>query len=106
MSLRDWFAEAATATPATPATVTASKQPSVATVATVSVANTENFPEIPGTASPGQWQELGELIAIVLARDTEAERTETLAVACADPDAALISFRALVADLQNPWSRA
>ena len=98
MSLRDWFAEAATATPATPATVTASKQPSVATV---SVANTENFPEIPRTASLGQRQELRELIAIVLARDTEAERTETLAVACADPEAALTSFRALVADSRS-----
>ena len=59
-----------------------------------------------GTASPGQRQELRELIAIILARDTKAERTETLAVACADPDAALTSFRALVADLQDPWSRA
>jgi len=106
MSLRDWFAEAATATSATPATVTASSQTSVATVATVAVANTENFPEIPATASPGQRQELRELIAIILARDTEAERAETLAVACADPEAALTSFRALVADLQDPWSRA
>lgn len=106
MSLRDWFAEAATATPATPATVTASKQPSVATVATVSVANTENFPEIPRTASLGQRQELRELIAIVLARDTEAERTETLAVACADPETALTSFRALVADSRDPRSQA
>jgi len=59
-----------------------------------------------GTASPGQRQELRELIAIILARDTEAERAETLAVACADPEAALTSFRALVADLQDPWSRA
>ena len=103
MSLRDWFAEAATATPATPATVTAPKQPSVATV---SVANTENFPEIPRTASLGQRQELRELIAIVLARDTEAERTETLAVACADPETALTSFRALVADSRDPRSQA
>lgn len=59
-----------------------------------------------GTASPGQRQELRELIAIILAGDTEAERAETLAVACADPEAALTSFRALVADLQDPWSRA
>ena len=103
MSLRDWFAEAATATPATPATVTAPKQPSVATV---SVANTENFPEIPRTASLGQRQELRELIAIVLARDTEADRTETPAVACADPETALTSFRALVADSRDPRSQA
>jgi len=59
-----------------------------------------------GTASPGQWQELRELIVIILARDTEAERVETLAVACTDPDAALTSFRDLAADLQDPWSRA
>ena len=59
-----------------------------------------------GTANPGQRQELREVIAIVLEQDTEAERTETLAAACADPEAALISFRALVADLQDPWSRA
>jgi hypothetical protein len=59
-----------------------------------------------GTASAGQRQELRELIAIILARDTEAERAETLPVACADPLAALTSFRALVADLQDPWRRA
>ena len=59
-----------------------------------------------GTASPGQRQELRELIAIILARDSESERTEALAVACADPDAALTSFRALVADFQDPWSQA
>jgi hypothetical protein len=59
-----------------------------------------------GIASPGQRQELRELIAIILARDTESERKEPLAVACADPDAALTSFRALVADWQDPWRRA
>ena len=59
-----------------------------------------------GTANPGQRQELRELIAIILARDTEAERTETLAVACADPHAALTSFRILVAELHGPWRRA
>ena len=59
-----------------------------------------------GTASPGQRQELRELIAIILAGDTQAERTETLAVACADPVAALTSFRALVKDLRDSWRLA
>lgn len=59
-----------------------------------------------GTASPGQRQELRELIAVILAGDTESERAETLAVACADSDAALTSFRALVADSRDPWGQA
>jgi hypothetical protein len=50
-------------------------------------------------ATPEQAAELRELVAIVAASWPEAERAEALAVALADPEAALISFRALVEDL-------
>jgi hypothetical protein len=48
-------------------------------------------------ATPEQATELCELVDIVAAEWPEAERAEALAVALADPDAALICFRALVA---------
>lgn len=43
-------------------------------------------------------EELRTLIADVLREESDAERTDALAVACADPDASLLSLRALVAD--------
>jgi hypothetical protein len=49
----------------------------------------------PRTATPSEAAELRRLIAIVLA-STPDEQQETFIVACADPDAALMCFRALV----------
>ena len=94
----------ATATFAIPATVTpfpADIPPSVATVATVAVADSANDGPDPITATTEQADELRELVALILADDTEADRAEALAVAFVDPDAALTSFRALVADLET-----
>jgi len=52
----------------------------------------------PPAATPEQASELRELVAAILPDD--AERADVLRVACADPEAALTSFRALVADPQ------
>lgn len=53
------------------------------------------------SATRAETEELRALIAEVLHADSEAERAETLTVACADADAALMSFRALVNDLRE-----
>ena len=55
----------------------------------------------PREATPAEADELRALIGVVLANGSADDRTEALAVACADPDAARTSFRALVADLQR-----
>ena len=47
-------------------------------------------------ANPEQEAELRELVAIVLADADDTDRAEALAVALADPESALPSFRALV----------
>ena len=52
-------------------------------------------------ATPAQASELRELIALILASGSEADKTEALAVALADPGAALTSFRALAADIRT-----
>ena len=52
-------------------------------------------------ATSEQAAELRELIAPILANDSDADRAEALAVALADPDAALMSFRAMAAGLRN-----
>lgn len=54
-------------------------------------------------ATPEQRQELRDLLAVVLANDSDTEREETLATACADPDAALTCFRLLAADKRDTW---
>ncbi len=48
-------------------------------------------------ATPAEADELRALVAAFLAADTEANRAEALAVALADPDAALACYRALAA---------
>ena len=50
------------------------------------------------TATQVEADELRCLVNAILASDSEANRAEALAVALADPDAALASFRALAAD--------
>lgn len=47
----------------------------------------------PATAE--QANELRELVALIVANGSEQDRAEALAVALADPDAALLSFRTL-----------
>ena len=55
------------------------------------------------SATPAEAGELRELIALILPDADEAEQAQALAVALADPEAALASFRALAADLRpNP----
>lgn len=51
------------------------------------------------SATPTEASELRELVALVLANADETDRAEALALALADPEAALLSFRALAADL-------
>ena len=50
-------------------------------------------------ASPAETTELSKLVTEVLPDADAAERAEVLAVALADPHAALVSFRALTVDL-------
>ena len=56
---------------------------------------------LPGTATraatSAEAAELRGLVAAILPDDTEASRAEAVAVALADPDAALASYRTLVA---------
>lgn len=94
MALRDWLS--ATATLATPATAGSTSGPSVATVATVAVA----VPANDSDATPEQARELRELVAIVAADWPANEQAEALAVALADPEAALTCFRALAPERQ------
>jgi hypothetical protein len=82
MALRDWLSGAATV--ATPATVNTDPGRSVASVANV--------------ATSGQAAELRELVGIVAANWPDDERAEAMATALVDPDAALVCFRALVAE--------
>jgi hypothetical protein len=58
-------------------------------------------------ATADEAAELRRLLEIILA-DEPDEIAESLAIACADPDAALMSFRALVADIQERerWARS
>ena len=46
-------------------------------------------------AAPAEEAELRALVAAILADDTEADRAEASAIALADPEAALLSFRTL-----------
>jgi hypothetical protein len=94
MSLRDWLP--ATATVATTATLAASTLPTVARVATVAVATRADGPAKPATEA--EVAELRALVRRVLANCPE-EWAEIEAVALADLDDALLSFRALAADL-------
>lgn len=86
----------ATATVATPATDSANDHEGVATVAPVAVAGSKTLER---QASTSERAELERLIATVLVDSSDADRAEALTVAAADADAALTSFRALVADL-------
>jgi hypothetical protein len=52
-------------------------------------------------ATPAEAHELRALIAEVLRAASEAERVEALTIACADPDAAMLSFRALRDELRQ-----
>ena len=56
------------------------------------------------TTTPEQAAELRELVTIVAADWSKVERAEALAVALADANAALICFRALVAERSDPPS--
>ncbi len=61
-------------------------------------ASTEPLPDgATRAATPAEADELRALIGAMLADDNEANRAEALAVALADPDAALICYRALAA---------
>ena len=97
MSLRDWVP--ATATVATVATLAPPNLPTVASVATVAVATLANGPVIPATEA--EAAELRALVRRALA-DRPDEWGEVEAVALADPEAALLSFRSLAADLLPP----
>jgi hypothetical protein len=66
------------------------------------------------TAGDAVAGELRDLVSIILADDSEADRAEALAVALADPEAALHCFRAMVAEreataplatIADPWMR-
>ena len=62
----------------------------------------EPVPETPRRAATAeQAAELRELVALILADGSEQDRTEALAVALADPDAALLSFRMLAESPQR-----
>ena len=89
----------ATATSATSATTPGVEHESVANVASVAVAAPENARR---RASASERAELEELIGVILANDSASDRAEALAIAIVDPDAALVSFRALVAGLHPP----
>jgi hypothetical protein len=52
---------------------------------------------MPRTATPDEARELRQLVGIVLANSPAEEQQEALAVACADPEAALQCFRLLAA---------
>ena len=86
----------ATATVATTATLAPRNPPTVARVASVAVATPTNGPRI--LATKADSSELARLLALILPGDDEGQR-EALPIACADPDAALKSFRALTAGL-------
>ncbi len=59
----------------------------------------ERIPEIPKKpVTPEQADELRELVALIFADANDAERAEVFAVACADREAALATFRLLAAD--------
>lgn len=56
-------------------------------------------PEIASrSATPAEADELRALVAAILSDGGEADRAEALAIALADPDAALMLFRTLAAD--------
>ncbi|MGI8423094.1 MAG: hypothetical protein ACR2NO_03085 [Chloroflexota bacterium] len=57
-------------------------------------------PDTPRVATPAEAAELRRLLDILLA-DVPEQIEWSLAIACADPDAALMSFRALVADMRD-----
>jgi len=54
----------------------------------------------PPTATLEQAAELRTLVALILADDTQADRDEALTVVLGDPEAALVSFRAMAVNLQ------
>ena len=56
--------------------------------------------DMPRVATPNERAELRRLLTIIL-RDCPEELEWSLGIACADPDGALMSFRALVADMQE-----
>ena len=64
-------------------------------------ARIEPLPAAPWrAATPAEARELRELVALILDGADAAEQAQALAVALADPEAALTSFRALVAALR------
>jgi hypothetical protein len=66
-------------------------------------ATIEPLPDPPRrTATRTEADELRDLITLILANDTDAGRAEVLATACADPEAALMSFRLLAAECGVP----
>jgi hypothetical protein len=59
-------------------------------------ASIEPIPDtVTWTATPAVTDEVRRLVSAILAGDSEADRAEALAVALADPEAALLCFRAL-----------
>lgn len=58
-------------------------------------------PDAARTATPAEAAELARLLTAILPGDA-AGQAEALPIACADPEAALVSFRALAADLPAP----
>jgi hypothetical protein len=103
MALRDWLP--ATATLATPATLRGDFAPSVAAVATVAVAAPANEAALPELATPAQEDQLRALIPLAFPGASDTDLGEALAAALSDPQAALVSFRALAglqADISAP----
>lgn len=54
------------------------------------------------TANPDETEELRQLVAAIYQNDTEADRTEALYFALADPDDALICYRAIALGRDTP----
>ncbi len=103
MALRDWMAGVTTV--ATSATVNPDPGRSVATVATVAgveaAATGPSVATVATVATPGRSAELRELVGIVAADWPDDERADALAAALADPEAALVCFRALAAECRG-----
>jgi len=59
----------------------------------------EPIPDTPKRkATEAEAKELRALVAVIYSGDTEADRAEALAAALADPDGALLCYRAIIAE--------
>ena len=69
-------------------------------VARAALAEVAPSPTAATAATPAQESELRALLARIAAGWSDVDKAEALAVALADPEAALTSFKALVADME------